>query len=199
MDDPSTLAKAAEFEALLAPVLGIAYGLALRLVRQHADAQDLVQEASLQAFRGFGGFQQGTNFKAWYLKILTNCFYMRHRKRLREPETIGIEDIEPLYLFMRTAHAGLHEKTPDPAEALMSRLDSEQIASAMEALPAEYRVVTTLYFMDDMSYEEIAEVVGCPVGTVRSRLHRGRRMLQKALWHIAEEQNLISSLLSKKE
>ncbi len=200
MDDPGSLAaRAAKFEDLIAPILGVAYGLALRLVRNQADAQDLVQEASLQAFRGFSGFQAGTNFKAWYLRILTNCFYMRHRKKMREPQTVAIDDVEPLYLFMRTAHAGLHDRSPDPAELLMSRLDTEKIERAMAALPEEYRVVTTLYFMDDLSYEEIAEVVGRPVGTVRSRLHRGRRMLQKALWQIAEEQNVVSSLTGKKE
>jgi RNA polymerase sigma-70 factor (ECF subfamily) len=95
-----------------------------------------------------------------------------------------------LYLYGKTAEIGLHSQEPDPAAAMMDRLDSEHVAEALDALPTEYRVVATLYFIEDFSYQQIAEVVGCPVGTVRSRLHRGRRMLQKALWELASERGI---------
>jgi RNA polymerase sigma-70 factor (ECF subfamily) len=185
---------AVELEVLLLPLLNSAYGTAMHLTRNRADAEDLVQEASLLACRGFGTFEQGTNFKAWFFRILTNCFYSKYRKRKREGTQLELEDSPELYLYCQTASAGLHARTEDPASAVMARMDSEQVGSAIDALPEEYRVVATLYFLQDFSYQEIAEVLDVPVGTVRSRLHRGRRMLQKALWTIAEERGIIGDL-----
>ncbi|HEY7635405.1 MAG TPA: sigma-70 family RNA polymerase sigma factor [Gemmatimonadales bacterium] len=180
-----------EFEALLAPVLPMAYGTAVRLTRDRTEAEDLVQDAALLAFRGFASFEQGTNFKAWFFRILTNAFYSRHRREKHERANVSTEDLEPLYLYNRTGEAGLHSREPDPASALLDRLDSEQVAEALDRLPGEYRVVASLYFIEDFSYQQIADVVGCPVGTVRSRLHRGRRMLQRSLWQVAEERGLV--------
>jgi len=185
---------AVELESLLLPLLNSAYGTAMHLTRNRADAEDLVQEASLLACRGFGTFEQGTNFKAWYFRILTNCFYSKYRKRKREGTQLELEDSPELYLYCQTAAAGLHARTEDPAAAVMARLDTEQVGAAIDALPEEYRVVATLYFLQDFSYQEIAEVLEVPVGTVRSRLHRGRRMLQKALWKIAQERGIIGEL-----
>lgn len=180
-----------EFEALFRPLVGMAYGTAVRLTRDRTEAEDLVQDAALLAFRAFDSFQQGTNFKAWFFRILTNAFYSRHRKEKHERANLSTEDLPPLYLYGKTAEIGLHSHEADPAAAVMDRIDSEHVAEALDALPTEYRVVATLYFIEDFSYQQIAEVVGCPVGTVRSRLHRGRRMLQKALWRIAEERGIV--------
>lgn len=185
---------AVELDSLLLPLLNSAYGTAMHLTRNRADAEDLVQEASLLACRGFGTFEQGTNFKAWYFRILTNCFYSKYRKRKREGTQLELEDSPELYLYCQTAAAGLHARTEDPAATVMARLDTEQVGAAIDALPEEYRVVATLYFLQDFSYQEIAEVLEVPVGTVRSRLHRGRRMLQKALWKIAQERGIIGEL-----
>jgi len=182
------------FEALLLPLLDGAYGAALHLTRNQADAEDLVQEAALLACRGFGSFEQGTNFKAWFFRILTNCFFTRYRKRKREGTQTELEDTPELYLYCQTAAVGLHARTADPASLVMDRLDTEQVNAAIDALPEEYRVVATLYFLQDFTYQEIAEVLEVPVGTVRSRLHRGRRMLQKALWRIATERGIIDDL-----
>jgi RNA polymerase sigma-70 factor (ECF subfamily) len=179
-----------QFEALLAPILSMAYGTAVRLTRDRTEAEDLVQDASLLAFRAFDSFQPGTNFKAWYFRILTNAFYSRHRKEKHDRANLSTEEIPAGYLYSRTSEAGLHGEAADPASAIMDRLDTEQVVEALDQLPEEYRVVSTLYFMEDFSYQQIAEVVDCPVGTVRSRLHRGRRMLQKALWTIAQERGI---------
>jgi RNA polymerase sigma-70 factor (ECF subfamily) len=141
--------------------------------------------------RGFAGFEPGTNFRAWFFRILTNCCYARHRRAGRRPVTASLEDVPEVYLFERSSEAGLPVEGADPARAVLDRLTGEQVADAIAALPEEFRLVATLYFLQDMSYEEIAEIVGCPVGTVRSRLHRGRRMLQKALWHAAEDAGLL--------
>jgi RNA polymerase sigma-70 factor (ECF subfamily) len=185
--------RQAEFEALFNPLLPMAFGTAMRLTRNHAEAEDLVQDAALLAFRGFDSFERGTNFKAWFFRILTNAFYSRHRKEKHDRANLSTEDVPPMYLYARTAEAGLHGQESDPAASIMDRIDTEQVAEALESLPTEYRVVATLYFMEDFSYLQIAEMVGCPVGTVRSRLHRGRRMLQKALWEVAEERGIVGA------
>jgi RNA polymerase sigma-70 factor, ECF subfamily len=187
---------AKRFESYLTPILTAVYGTALHMTRNRDDAEDLVQETALQAFRAFDSFQEGTNFKAWFFRILTNLFINAYRKRQRAPEVDTFSDLDApaLYLFKQTREIGMHGRNPDPAARLIERLEAEEVSKAIAALPEDYRVVSALYFMEEFSYQEIAEIVGCPVGTVRSRLHRGRRMLQKALWHIAEQQGIVADL-----
>jgi RNA polymerase sigma-70 factor (ECF subfamily) len=186
--------QAPSFEALLAPLLDSAFGTAVRFTRNRADAEDLVQEAALLACRGFATFEPGSNFRAWFFRILTNCFYSSYRKRKRQGTEVELEEGSELFLYCQTAAIGLHTQTDDPAGLVMDKLDAEQVEAAIAALPDEYRVAAALYFMQDFSYQEIADVLGVPVGTVRSRLHRGRRLLQKALWLVAEERGIISGL-----
>jgi RNA polymerase sigma-70 factor (ECF subfamily) len=197
-----TESAAARFESYLTPILTAAYGTALHMTRNSSDAEDLVQEAALQAFRGFDSFQEGTNFKAWFFRILTNLFINAYRRRQREPgiDTLpDLEDAPALYLFKQTQAIGMHAWNSDPAALVLERFEVEQVCRAIAALPEDYRVVSALYFMEEFSYQEIAEMVGCPVGTVRSRLHRGRRMLQRALWHIAEQQGIVTELRARGE
>jgi RNA polymerase sigma-70 factor (ECF subfamily) len=182
----------ADFEPLFGAVTGTAFGIAMRLTRNQADAEDLVQEAALLAFRAFASFEPGTNFRAWFLKILTNCYFSKRRWEKSRPVTSDLDDTPDLYLYARSAEAGFPTQGPDPAAQLLDRLGTERVVAAIARLPEEYRVVSTLYFMEDLSYEEIAEVLGCPIGTVRSRLHRGRKMLQKALWQVAEESGIVT-------
>lgn len=189
---PVMSSPAASFESLFTVVATAAYGVALRLSRNPADAEDLVQEAALLAFRAFDSFVAGTNFRAWFLKIVTNCYYSKRRREKSRPVTSDLDDTPDLYLYARSGEAGFPIQGPDPAAELLDSLGTERIAAAIGRLPEEYRIVCTLYFMDDLSYEEIATVVECPVGTVRSRLHRGRKMLQKALWKIAEEDGIVA-------
>jgi len=151
-----------------------------------------VQEAALLAFRAFASFEPGTNFRAWFFKILTNCYFSKRRRERSRPVTSDLDDTPDLYLYARSAEAGFPTQGPDPAAQLLDQLGTERVGVAINRLPEEYRVVSTLYFMEDLSYEEIAQVLGCPIGTVRSRLHRGRKMLQKALWQVAEESGIIS-------
>ncbi len=193
---------AARFESYLTPILTAAYGTALHMTRNGDDAADLVQEAALQAFRAFDSFQEGTNFKAWFFRILTNLFINAYRRRQRKPgiDTLSdLEDAPALYLFRRTREMGIDAWNADPAALVLEKFEAEQVCQAIAALPEDYRIVSALYFMEEFSYQEIAEIVGCPVGTVRSRLHRGRRMLQKALWHIAEQQGIIANLRARGE
>lgn len=190
-------APPADFEALLVPLLDRAYGLAYSLTHDRSDAEDLVQEAALLAFRAFAQFQPGTNFKAWFYKILVNCFYGQHRKRRRQIETVDLDRLPSLYLYGKTSEIGLHDQTDDPASALLARLDAEQIVAALEALPDEYRVACTLYFVQEFSYDEIARTLDVPLGTVRSRIHRGRKLLQQRLWDIAREQGIVQQLTTR--
>lgn len=184
---------AASFESLFAAVAKSAFGVAMRLCRNQADAEDLVQEAALLSYRGFDSFVAGTNFRAWFLKILTNCYYSKLRREKSRPVTSDLDDTPDLYLYARSGQAGFPTQGSDPAAQLLDKLGTERIADAIARLPEDYRVVSTLYFMDDLTYEEIAQVLECPVGTVRSRLHRGRKMLQKVLWRIAEEEGIVHS------
>ena len=182
----------AEFEALLSPILQMAYGTAVRLTRSRTDADDLVQDAALLAYKAFDSFERGTNFKAWFFRILTNAFYSRHRKERHEKANLSTEDVPALYLYQKTTQAGLSGPENDPAAAIMDRFDAERVGLALDSLPEEYRAVATLYFIDDLTYQQIADALACPVGTVRSRLHRGRRLLQKSLWDIAVERGLMA-------
>jgi RNA polymerase sigma-70 factor (ECF subfamily) len=184
------------FEAELVPLLDRAYGLAYSLTHDRADAEDLVQEAALLAFKAFAQFQPGTNFKAWFYRILVNAFYGQLRKQRRQGETIDLESLPSLYLYGKTAELGL-QQTDDPAGALLARLDAESIVTALEGLPEEYRVACSLYFVQDLPYEEIAQTLDVPLGTVRSRIHRGRKLLQQRLWAIAEERGIVKQLKSQ--
>jgi RNA polymerase sigma-70 factor (ECF subfamily) len=182
---------------LFASVITSAFGVAMRYTRNQADAEDLVQEAALLAYRAFDSFESGTNFRAWFLKILTNCYYSRRRREKCRPVTSDLDDTPDLYLYARSAEAGFPTQGPDPAATLLDKLGTERIVQAINLLPEQYRVVCTLYFLEDLSYEDTARVLECPVGTVRSRLHRGRRMLQKSLWQVAEEDGIVGSSAHK--
>jgi RNA polymerase sigma-70 factor (ECF subfamily) len=184
-------APQATFESLFSSVAQGAYGIAMRLTRNKADAEDLLQDAALSAHRGFDSFTPGSNFRAWFFKILINCYYSKRRKEKSRPVTSDLDDTPDLYLYARSGQAGFPTQGPDPAAQLLDKLGTERIIGAINRLPEDYRVVSTLYFMEDLSYEEIARALECPVGTVRSRLHRGRKMLQKALWEIAEEDGIV--------
>lgn len=188
-----------EFSQLLEPVLGRAYGVALHLTRNPADAEDLVQDAALLAYRGFATFQRGTNFGAWFMRIVTNTFLSDRRKRRPEQQAVSLDDDPPSGYLQRQAHlrvAGEPSTTPlvggDLARAVVGRLEAEQIAAAIGELPEEFRAAASLYFLNDLSYQQIADALGVPVGTVRSRLHRGRALLQQKLWRLAEDHGLVA-------
>lgn len=182
---------AAEFQALLSPVLDGAYGTALRLAGSRADAEDLVQEAALNAFRGFRTFQRGTNFRAWFYRVMMNAFYAGKRRRRPETSLDALEEAPPAFLFQQARRHGLLAEDGDPARAVLDRIGVEAAERALAALPEDFRIVATLYFMDDLPYQEIADVIGVPVGTVRSRLHRGRKLLQQALWTEAVDAGVV--------
>lgn len=181
-----------EFERLFAEIMKMAYGSAIHLTRNRDDAEDLLQEATLLSYSAFSQFKQGTNFRAWYFKIMLNCFRNSWRKRKREPETQPIDDAPDLFLFLENRKLEQTNETSDPALQVLEDMSVDQITQAIYALPEEFRFVCSLYFLEELRYEEIALIAEVPIGTVRSRLHRGRKLLQKALWNVAKENGLIN-------
>jgi RNA polymerase sigma-70 factor (ECF subfamily) len=181
-----------DFETLLVPVLDQAYGTALRLTGNAADAEDLVQDAALLAHRGFGSFTSGSNFRAWFYRIMLNRFYSNYRRQRRAGVAVELEETPEMYLFEQAELAGM-KPSEDSATALVDRMDAEVVERALQSLPDDFRAAATLYFMQDLPYQEIAEILDVPIGTVRSRLHRARRLLQKALWTIAQERGIVGS------
>jgi RNA polymerase sigma-70 factor (ECF subfamily) len=185
-DEPATL------DELLPPLLESAYRVAMRLTGNSSDAEDLVQEAAFLAAKGFRTFRTGTNFKAWFFRVMTNAFYSKYRRQKRQGEQVDLDDTPEAYLFQRTVDAGLHTRKTDPVQALMTTITTDRITEALADLPEEYRVVSSMYFEEDMAYQDIARVLDIPVGTVRSRLHRGRKLLQRRLWDVAVEAGVIN-------
>ena len=161
-----TLRPAADFESLFAAVAGTAFGIAVRLTRNQADAEDLVQEAALLAFRAFASFEPGTNFRAWFFKILTNCYFSKRRREKSRPVTSDLDDTPDLYLYARSAEAGFPTQGPDPAAQLLDQLGTERVVAAIARLPEEYRVVSTLVFHGRL------ELRGDRPGAGLSRRHR---------------------------
>lgn len=185
-----------QFETLLAAVLPSAFGLAIRLANNRDDAEDLLQDASIRAFNAFAQFQSGTNFKAWFFRVLVTTFLNLKRRENASPQIAQLaedETIDDLYLLKNASQSASLSRQNDPAKMLLQKLESQQIADALHALPHDFRVVAVLNLVEQMSYEEIAQIVGCPVGTVRSRLHRSRKMLQKSLWQLAKEKGFVEN------
>jgi RNA polymerase sigma-70 factor (ECF subfamily) len=168
------------------------YSAALRMTRNPADAEDLVQESYLKAYRGFGGFQQGTNLKAWLYKILTNTFINTYRAAKRRPEKADVEDIEDLYLYHRLGDLPLGAGR-SAEEELLDHITDDEVKNAIESLPEVFRIAVLLADVEGFSYKEIAEITEVPIGTVMSRIHRGRKALQKALLSFAEARGLVTA------
>ena len=181
------------FTALLEPVLSVAFRVAYNLTRNTHDAEELVQEACILAYRKFDSFRRGTNFKAWFLKIIKNCFLMTVRKQQRQPETLEMSDEPATYMFDRAVTSEFFATSHDPAADLLQEISAQQLADALNQLPEDYRLVAVFYFVEELSYQDIAEYLAIPIGTVRSRLHRSRRILQKLLWSLASESNLFKT------
>jgi RNA polymerase sigma-70 factor (ECF subfamily) len=179
------------FEREVLPMLPSLYSAAMRLTRNPTDAEDLVQETYLRAYRGFAGFQEGTNLKAWLYRILTNSFINTYRKKQREPQIVdGPEDVDEWYLYDRLGG----QRVEDSAEAaVLDQIPDQGVKEALESLPERFRLPVLLADVEGFSYKEIADIMDTPIGTVMSRLHRGRKALQKALWETAKERGLVDA------
>ncbi len=187
-DEANTSDLETRFEAEALPLLPGLYSAAFRLTRNAADAEDLVQETFLRAYRGFHQFQEGTNLKAWLYRILMNTFINTYRKKQREPRTISEDEVEDWYLYSRMADEGLE---PSAETSVIESLPDEDVQQALQSLPEQFRAAVLLADVEGFSYKEIAEITGVPIGTVMSRLHRGRKALEKRLWDVVRERGLV--------
>ena len=177
-----------EFERVALPHLSDLYKVAFYFTKNEAEAEDLVQETYLRAFRFFDKFKPGTNCKAWLLTILRNLFINRYRQKRWEPEMVDWERIDQTYDLMvdRAQNAGKN----NPENLFFSRLTDHEVQQALKKLPEEFRLAMVLVDIEDLTYDEAGKVMGCPIGTVRSRVFRGRMILQVALRDCALEQAL---------
>ncbi|MEO6120882.1 MAG: sigma-70 family RNA polymerase sigma factor [Acidimicrobiales bacterium] len=166
--------------------MGSLYSAALRMTRNPADAEDLVQETYLKAFRAFATFQEGTNLKAWLYRILTNTFINNYRAKKRRPEESEVEDVEELYLYRRLGGLEAAAAGRSAEEEVLDRITDDEVKAALESLPEQFRMAVLLADVEGFSYKEIAAILDVPIGTVMSRLHRGRRGLQKRLFEFME-------------
>ncbi|HVC26517.1 MAG TPA: sigma-70 family RNA polymerase sigma factor [Acidimicrobiales bacterium] len=185
------MADQADFAAQAMDYMPSLYSAAMRMTRNPSDAEDLVQETYLKAYRAFGGFQQGTNLKAWLYKILTNTFINTYRARKRRPEESDVEDIEDLYLYHRLGGGAATGLGRSAEEEALDRFTDDEVKAAIESLPESFRMAVLLADVEGFSYKEIAEIMEVPIGTVMSRLHRGRRSLQRALAEYGAERGLV--------
>ncbi len=184
------VADQARFAEETEPYMGSLYSAALRMTRNRADAEDLVQETYLKAYRGYGSFQAGTNLKAWLYRILTNTYINAYRSKMRHPEETDLEDVEEFYLFRHLGGLEAAEAGRSAEDEVLDRFTDDEVKDAIESLPENFRIAVLLADVEGFSYKEIAEITGVPIGTVMSRLHRGRRALQKALHDFARARGL---------
>lgn len=180
----------AEFEELALSHLDPLYSAALRLTKNERDAEDLVQDTCMRAYRFFDKFERGTNIKAWLFKILTNTFINRYRRKVKERTVV--EGVERESVHDQFVSRDATDFAANPEQYFFDRLLSDDVLRAIDALPIDFRLVVILADLQEFSYKEIAEILECPVGTVMSRLFRGRKLLQKTLREYAEGQGVLS-------
>ncbi len=181
-----------EFEAGVLAQLDSLYRTALRLTHNQQEAEDLVQETMLKAFRFARTFQPGTNLRAWLFRILNTSAINRYRKQATHPVTTPLPEGEDLYLYNRIRDMSGQELSAGAEEEVLSKYLDEDVYKALHDLPLNFRMPVILADIEGMSYKEIAEALQIPIGTVMSRISRGRRQLQQSLWQYAKDRGYIS-------
>ncbi len=185
------VADPANFADDAMPLMSSLYSSALRMTRNAADAEDLVQETYLKAYRAYERFEAGTNLKAWLHRIQTNTYINDYRKKQRRPDETDLADVEDLYLYRRLGGLEGARIGRSAEDDLLDLFAEHEVKEAVESLPDHYRLPVLLADVEGFAYKEIAEILDVPIGTVMSRLHRGRKQLQKQLYTFAEQRRLL--------
>lgn len=188
LSDPDVRAR---FERLVGEHLDGLYRSARRLTRDPAAAEDLVQEVMLKAWRSFHTFQDGTSIRAWLHRILMNAFFDAYRKTKREPELVDQEDVGEFYLYDKAQEGAALSQAGNPEVEVLDHLLDAEVREGLESLPAQFRAAVILADVEEFTYQEIAQILGIPIGTVMSRLSRGRHLLQRRLWDYARQRHLV--------
>ena len=175
------------------------YSAALRMTRNQADAEDLVQEAYLRGYRSFHTFQEGTNLRAWLFRILTNAYINKYRAKQRRPQESDLADIEDLYLYRRLGSMETAAASMSAEEQFLDMFTDDEVKQALEDLPDNFRLPVLLADVDGFAYKEIAEMLDIPIGTVMSRLHRGRKAMQRALYEYAVARGLTEPIAESQD
>lgn len=173
------------------------YSAALRMTRNRADAEDLVQDAYLRAYRSFHTFQEGTNLRAWLYRILTNAYINKYRAKQRRPQESELGEIEDLYLYRRLGSMETAAASMSAEEHFLDLFTDDEVKQALEELPDNFRLPVLLADVEGFAYKEIAEMLDIPIGTVMSRLHRGRKAMQRALYDFAKARGLTTTFDEK--
>jgi RNA polymerase sigma-70 factor (ECF subfamily) len=184
------MAERAEFQHQAMQYAPQLYSAAMRMTRNSSDAEDLVQETYLRAYRSFHTFEDGTNLRAWLFRILTNTYINSYRSKQRRVQETDLADIEDLYLYRRISGVDVASRSAE--DTLFDLFTDDEVKAALEALPETFRMPVLLADVEEFSYKEIAEMLDIPMGTVMSRIHRGRKAMQKALVEYATERGLLS-------
>src|SRR5574341_2261882 len=179
------------FEQQALSFLDALYRTGLRMTRSEADAEDLVQETYIRAFRFRDQFTRGTNMKAWLFRILTNTFINAYRRKATQPQTTELDDVEETTLHRHMTKTGA-EASPEPERVVLDSMVDSEIREALEDLPEHFRTAVLLD-VEGFAYKEIAEMLDIPIGTVMSRLHRGRKFLQRRLYDLARERGIAAA------
>lgn len=171
------------------------FSTAMRMTRNRADAEDLVQETFMKAWRSFNSYEQGTNLRAWLFRIMTNAFINRYNAKQRRPEETELDDVEELFLYRRIGAFDQTKITASAEDQMLELFTDDEVKRALEDLPDTFRLPVLLSDVDGFSYKEISEMLDVPIGTVMSRLHRGRKAMQKGLYEYAKERGLVDESL----
>ena len=171
------------------------FSTALRMTRNRSDAEDLVQETYLKGWRAYGSFQEGTNLRAWLFRIMTNTYINKYNKDKRRPNETELDDVEELYLYRRLGSFDQSKMSASAEDQMMELFTDDEVKNAIEELPETFRLPLLLSDVDGFAYKEIAEMLDIPIGTVMSRLHRGRKAMQKRLYEFAKERGLVNESL----
>ena len=171
------------------------FSTAMRMTRNKSDAEDLVQETFIKAWRSFHTFQTGTNLRAWLYRIMTNTFINKYNSKQRKPTETELDEVEELYLYKRLGSIDQSKLSSSAEDQMLELFTDDEVKKALEELPETFRLPVLLSDVDGFSYKEISEMLDIPLGTVMSRLHRGRKAMQKMLYEYAKERGLVNESL----